>query len=288
MILTILFFSQTSLLLVGTSAVKALLTPAYAKLKNAPKVTTEDEATQLLQKTQRFAFFLRVDRGDSITLTSGSSSGGGGAQTKTKAKVVTINQMQMFAPEHYYAWFYEGSQWTTYLGGAAMVVVLLVGVMFPLWPPIMRQGVSYLSMGVLGLIGLFFVVAILRLVFWLITIVVVSPGIWIFPNLFADCGFVSSFISPLPVVCAVSLTRLPLQFESFVPWWDWDIKKKKEKKKKSEKSGKKSKTGSGADTPNDSLAVPKATGGGLTTDSDNSRPASRNGPTIEEVEDEDD
>lgn len=112
--------------------------------------------------------------------------------------------MQMFESEMYFAWFYEGSQWTTYLGGAIMVFVLLAGVMFPLWPPMFRQGVSYLSMGVLGLIGLFFIIAILRLIFWLITIVVVPPGIWIFPQLFADVGFVSitsSHICQIRITC---------------------------------------------------------------------------------------
>ncbi|PVF97833.1 translocation protein [Serendipita vermifera] len=240
----------------GSGAVKALLTPAYAKLKNTPKVTSEVEAKELLSQTIRHAFFLRVNKGDSITLTSG--------QTKTKAKVLTINQMQLFDPEMHYAWFYEGSQWTTYLGGAIMVFVLLAGVMFPLWPPMFRQGVSYLSMGVLGLIGLFFIIAILRLIFWIITIVVAPPGIWIFPQLFADVGFV----------------------DSFIPLWDWDIKKKKKGKKegKSKKKGKDE--GSRPDTPDDSLRPPKAA---FASDSDTSRPASsRGGARIEEVEDEDD
>ncbi|KIM30945.1 hypothetical protein M408DRAFT_321957 [Serendipita vermifera MAFF 305830] len=238
----------------GSGAVKALLTPAYAKLKNAPKVTSEAEATAVLSQTVRHAFFLRVDRGESITLTSG--------QTKTKAKVVTVNQMQLFEQEMYYAWFYEGSQWTTYLGGALMVVVLLAGVMFPLWPPMFRQGVSYLSMGVLGLVGLFFVIAILRLIFWLITIVAAPPGIWIFPQLFADVGFV----------------------DSFIPFWEWDIKVKK-KGKKSKKGTKEE--GSRPDTPDDSLRPPKAAS--LGSDSEISRPSSaRGGVTVEDVKDEDD
>ena len=73
-----------------------------------------------------------------------------------------------------------------------MVAVMLAGVMFPLWPPIMRLGVWYLSIGVLGLIGLFFAIAIVRLIFYIITVIVASPGIWIFPKLFADVGFVST------------------------------------------------------------------------------------------------
>lgn len=99
----------------------------------------------------------------------------------------------MFSPDEYYAWFYEGSQWTTYAGGILMVAIMLAGVMFPLWPPIMRLGVWYISIAMLGLIGLFFAIAIVRLIFYVITIIVASPGIWIFPQLFADVGFVRPY-----------------------------------------------------------------------------------------------
>jgi len=166
-----------SLFTQGKSALKSLLSPAYSKLKNVPKITTETEAQALLQSINAFAFFLRVQRG----APSGSSS---------SPKVLQIIPQQMFGPEEYYAWFYEGSQWTTYAGALGMVAVMLGGVMFPLWPPIMRLGVWYLSLAMLGLIGLFFAIAIVRLIFYLITIVVASPGIWIFPKLFADVGFV--------------------------------------------------------------------------------------------------
>lgn len=163
----------------GKSAVKAILSPAYAKLKNVPKVTSETEASALLHSIIPYAFFLRVERGQPV----GSAS---------SPKHVQINQMQMFKPEEYYAWFYEGSQWTTYVGGVAMVAVILAGVMFPLWPPMLRLGVWYISIAVLGLIGLLFAIAIVRLIFYIITVLVASPGIWIFPRLFADVGFVSA------------------------------------------------------------------------------------------------
>ena len=90
------------------------------------------------------------------------------------------------------------------------------------------------------------------------------------------------------------LTTCIPQVESFIPVWEWDIKKKKKKKsEKSEKPSKRSKSGqsSGTNTPNPegqaTLTVPKLSSGGMTSESDTSRPASRNGPTIEEVEDED-
>lgn len=193
----------------GKSAVKALLSPAYAKITGVPKITSEEEAEKLLQAVNAFAFFLRVQRGGP----SGASS--------SSPKILQIIPEQRFDPSEYYAWFYEGSQWTTYAGGVLMVVIMLAGVMFPLWPPIMRLGVWYLSMGMLGLIGLFFAIAIVRLIFYVITVVVASPGIWIFPQLFADVGFV----------------------DSFIPLWEWDLPKKKTKKGK--KGDKKEKEGKG-------------------------------------------
>ena len=132
----------------------------------------------LLKKINGYAFFLRVQRG----APTGNSS--------SSPKALNIISEQMFSSEEYYAWFYEGSQWTTYAGGVLMVVIMLAGVMFPLWPSIMRLGVWYLSMAVLGFVGLFFAIAIVRLIFYIITVIVASPGIWIFPQLFADVGFV--------------------------------------------------------------------------------------------------
>src|ERR1700761_2537567 len=116
----------------GKSAVKALLSPAYAKTKNTPKITSEAEAITLLNNTIPFAFFLRVDRGQPV----GSAS---------SPKTLQVKPEQVFKPDEYYVWLYEGSQWTNYVGGVAMVAIILAGVMFPLWPPILRLGVWYLS-----------------------------------------------------------------------------------------------------------------------------------------------
>jgi len=226
----------------GKGAIKALLSPAYAKLKNVPPVTDEQEAATVLTAVIPFAFYLHVDRGQP----SGSSS--------NSPKMLTVEQMQTaFDATHYYAWFYEGSQWTTYAGGLAMVAIMLAGVMFPLWPPVMRLYVWYLSIGVLGLVGLFFAIAVVRLIFYIITVIVASPGIWIFPKLFADVGFV----------------------ESFIPLWEWDYPKKKGKKRRAEK-------GKGR-------AAPAEEGGAHIeeiADSGSSRPASRTA-RVEDIAEED-
>ncbi|ESK90150.1 translocation protein sec62 [Moniliophthora roreri MCA 2997] len=234
----------------GKSAIKALLSPAYSKQKSLPKITTESEAQTVLHAINAFTYFLRVQRGGP----SGTSS--------SSPKTLQIIQEQKFSPDEYYAWFYDGSQWTTYAGGILMVAIMLGGVMFPLWPPTMRLGVWYLSMGMLGLIALFFVIAIIRLIFYIVTVIVASPGIWIFPQLFADVGFV----------------------ESFIPLWEWDIPKKKSKKKRGDKAAKGDKKLSSAEKL-------EKNGGAFVEevdmdDSADSRPQSRSA-RVEEVEDED-
>lgn len=154
--------------------------------------------------------------------------------------MVQINPMQMFAPDQYYAWFYEGSQWKLILGGFGMVAVILAGVMFPLWPMQLRIGVWYLSIAVLGLIGLFFAIAIFRLIFYVITLIVARPGIWIFPNLFADVGFVSVGFHEYtgPAEYMSSLLGPIYQVDSFIPLYEWDYPKKKSKGKKKKDGGK--------------------------------------------------
>jgi len=77
-----------------------------------------------------------------------------------------------------------------------MVIIMLAGVMFPLWPVKLRIGVWYLSILALGLLGALIVLAIVRLIFWCITVVVSKKAIWMFPNLFEDVGFVSHFFCP--------------------------------------------------------------------------------------------
>lgn len=252
----------------GKSAIKALLSPAYAKLKGVPKITTEAEAIATLATVNSFAFFLRVQRG----APSGSSA--------SSPKVLQVIPEQRFAADEYYVWFFEGSQWTTYAGAILMVGVMLAGVMFPLWPPIMRQGVYYLSMGMLGLIGLFFGIAIVRLIFYIITVVVASPGIWVFPKLFADVGFVRALDSARLFWIYIS----HLQVESFIPLWEWDLPKKKTKKKKGDKTDKGDKGEKGE------KAGSEANGGAFIEEIDDSgasRPHSR-AARVEEVDDDDD
>lgn len=201
----------------GRSAVKALLTPAYTKLANKnkanlyPKVENEEEAQKLLSQLNRHAFYLKIERGDHVIPQAASSAAAASSQNQSMVKqprLIRVDRMQgnAFEQDGYYMWCIEGSQLKTILGAIGLVTVVLAGCMFPLWPTNLRIGVWYLSIGILGLIGAFFGLSIFRLVFWLFTKVAMKPGIWIFPKLFDDVGFVSSFTSSYMMLESASET----------------------------------------------------------------------------------
>lgn len=122
---------------------------------------------------------------------------------------VKVAQRQDFEPMMHYAWIYEESSWKMKIYAVLSVIAAFTIVMFPLWPLFMRQGVWYLSMGMLGLLGLFFAMAIVRLIMFCVTVFTVPPGFWLFPNLFEDVGF----------------------FDSFKPLYGWGDNKQPKKKK---------------------------------------------------------
>lgn len=93
----------------------------------------------------------------------------------------------------HYVWLYEGSQWKqkVYALGALCAAISIV--LFPLWPLVLRQGVWYLSMGCVGLLGLFLGLTVFRLVLYCLSVLVAPRGLWLYPNLLADVGVIDSF-----------------------------------------------------------------------------------------------
>lgn len=177
-------------------AIRALQSPAYQKARSKnpllPEVHDRASAENTFKLLPLSLLALRVTKID------GDAPGHEGHNHGKKKRVkglwdVRIEQHQEANDDNYYIWLYEGSQWKQklYAGGALLLVIAIV--LFPLWPLVLRQGVWYVSMGMLGLIGLFFAMAIVRLILFIITMFTVSPGLWLYPNLFEDVGFFDSF-----------------------------------------------------------------------------------------------
>lgn len=116
-------------------------------------------------------------------------------------------------PDAYYAWTFAKSKPIMLLYSILMIAGVFCVILFPLWPQFLRTGVWYLSMLAMGLLGLLFAIAIVRLIIFVLTYLTMPRAFWLFPNLFEDCGVL----------------------ESFQPLYGWsgDGQDKKKKKKKS-------------------------------------------------------
>lgn len=191
-------------------AIRAIESPAYAKAAAKkgsllPPVTDRASAENVFKLLPLSLLALRVSKVD-------PHEGHNHAKPKNRTKglwTVKIEQHQETDPMMHYVWLYEGPQWKQKAMAAAVVAGIFAVVLFPLWPVMLRQGVWYLSVGMMGLLGLFFAMSIFRLILFCITVFAVPPGLWLFPNLFEDVGFFDSF-KPLWGWQEVSTRRTPL------------------------------------------------------------------------------
>ncbi|PMD23124.1 translocation protein [Hyaloscypha hepaticicola] len=199
-------------------ALRALQSEAYTKARKKnpllPEITDRASLENTFKLLPLSLLALRVSK---IDPHEGHDHAPGAHKTKRVKGLwtVKIEQQQECREDLHFVWLYEGSQIKTKLYAGGFLGIVFAIVMFPLWPMKMRLGVWYLSMGMLGLIGLFFVMAIFRLILFAITMFAVPPGLWLYPNLFEDVGF----------------------FDSFRPVWGWQEEKKKGKKKSAKQSG---------------------------------------------------
>lgn len=221
-------------------AIRALQSPAYVKARSKnpllPEVTDRASAENTFKLLPISLLALRISKIDP----SVGHEGHGHAKLKRVKGLwtVRIEQHQEANDDDHYVWLYEGAQIKQKLYAAGALVLVIAVVMFPLWPLVMRQGVWYLSMGMLGLIGLFFVMAIFRLILFVVTVFAVPPGLWLYPNLFEDVGF----------------------FDSFRPVWAWHQNEKAKKKSKKTKSAAKASIteGNSASTEKPTSVAPAA------------------------------
>lgn len=264
-------------------AFRALHSDAYKKARTKdpllPQVENDIEARSAVQLLPLSMLALRVSKKD-------PHEGHNHAKPKKEKRIkglweVKIEQQQDFEPMMHYVWLYEGPQWKTKIWAGVVLLLVFAAVLFPLWPLVLRQGVWYLSVGAMGLIGLFFAMAIFRLILFVFTFFLTPPGLWLYPNLFEDVGF----------------------FDSFRPVWGWhetkeDIKRKKHEKKA--KRAQKAAATAGGEKPAAAVtetpaatappAAAPANGAAVSSGSEavaTSAPARRHAaPTVEEADDE--
>lgn len=158
----------------GKSATHALVRQSYSKNKKRPAIADREAAANYMSKLVDNGIILRVNH-------------------TAHSKQLTFNPTQEFSDDFYFVWIYEGSQLKTILLGLGILLIVLSGVMFQVWPAKLRIGAYYLLVGLLWVMVGFFVMVIFRFILYLITLAVCKRSIWLFPNLFADVGIIESF-----------------------------------------------------------------------------------------------
>ncbi|KAI5463294.1 translocation protein Sec62-domain-containing protein [Mariannaea sp. PMI_226] len=190
-------------------ALRALQSPAYEKARKKnpllPEITDRASLENVFKLLPLSMLALRVSKVEP------EADHHGKKPKRVKGQWnVRIEQQQEAQDDMYYVWLWEGSQIMRKVYAGLALVAIFAIVLYPLWPLVLRQGVYYLSWGLLGLLGLFFLMAIFRVILFCVTYFVTPPGLWLFPNLWEDVSFM----------------------DSFRPVWAWHETEKPKKKKK--------------------------------------------------------
>ncbi|EUB54284.1 Translocation protein SEC62 [Echinococcus granulosus] len=131
---------------------------------------------------------------------SSSSSCVAGKRKKPARLEYTVDQVFVLDDEGedevVYVWIYEAPpSLITWLLGLAMIAGVIACCAFPMWPWQARQGAYYATLVAFTLLGFLLFLATLRALMYTL-LLLLSLGrlrLWLFPNLFADCGFFESF-----------------------------------------------------------------------------------------------
>ncbi|KAB5572747.1 translocation protein Sec62-domain-containing protein [Coniochaeta sp. 2T2.1] len=251
-------------------ALRALQSPAYEKARKKnpalPEITDRASLENTFKLLPMSMLALRVAK---IDPNEGHEGHNHAPPKKTKRIkglwTVRIEPQQEAKEEMYYVWLWEGSQIKTKVYAALALLVIFAVVLYPLWPLKMRQGVYYLSWGFLILLGLFFLMAIFRVILFCVTYFVTPPGLWLFPNLWEDVSFL----------------------DSFKPVWAWhETEKKKKKKATTAKSSASAQATFSATTGQPAPAIATTTATDTQVATGTAKPRNYIAPRVEELADD--
>ncbi|KAI5151019.1 translocation protein SEC62 [Enteropsectra breve] len=126
-----------------------------------------------------------------------------------ETKSVDLQAGKALTAKDLYMWDKEDTNYLSIFVAIGIVALILTLVMYQMWPVWMKRSIGYIRYPIFGFVGFLAVAGVVRIVVYGITYLSHPPGMWVLPNLFADCGF----------------------FESFVPAYSWaneDVSHKKE------------------------------------------------------------
>lgn len=110
-----------------------------------------------------------------------------------------------------YVWIYDPIPLHYWIFGFILLLGAVGICLFPLWPPLLRKGVYYLSVAAAGFLVFILALTVVRLIIFTIVWALTAGKLhfWIFPNLTEDVGFFASFWPLYEVSFLVFLMSLP-------------------------------------------------------------------------------
>lgn len=138
-----------------------------------------------------------TDGGESSHAEGSKADKAAAEKEKRKRKIrLEMHPEQLFVDGHEaYVWLYDPIPMHYWIFGALLVVGAIVICLFPLWPPLLRKGVYYLSIAAAGFLVFILGLAVLRFVIFCLVWIVTGGRhhFWLLPNLTEDVGFFASF-----------------------------------------------------------------------------------------------
>ncbi|XP_055641927.1 translocation protein SEC62 [Toxorhynchites rutilus septentrionalis] len=138
-----------------------------------------------------------TDGGESSHAEGGKGDKMAAEKEKRKRKIrLEMHPEQLFVDGHEaYVWLYDPIPMHYWIFGALLVVGAIVICLFPLWPPLLRKGVYYLSIAAAGFLVFILGLAVLRFVLFCFVWILTGGKhhFWLLPNLTEDVGFFASF-----------------------------------------------------------------------------------------------
>ncbi|XP_043661590.1 translocation protein SEC62 isoform X2 [Drosophila teissieri] len=135
---------------------------------------------------------------------NGQGDGGASGNEKEKEKKekkkrkirLDMHPEQIFVDgSEAYVWIYDPIPLHYWIFGFILLLGAVGICLFPLWPPLLRKGVYYLSIAAAGFLVFILALTIVRLIVFIIVWALTGGKLhfWIFPNLTEDVGFFASF-----------------------------------------------------------------------------------------------
>merc|ERR1712051_512047 len=165
----------------------------------AKKIPVAERSSKKDKKDKDKATDADEEREDSPKPEKGNDKDKTSAALKKKKRKIRLDMHldQIFVDSSdAYVWLYDPIGWFYWAGGTAIVIGTIAICLFPLWPPMMRTGVHYLSMGAAGFLLSVMGIGVIKYIMFAL-LFALSAGklsFWLFPNLTEDVGFLESFM----------------------------------------------------------------------------------------------